>query len=349
MNVAGVVRGVITKLPFSLLYKSGYFILTYSAVDLTDPLIFMCYSAQVIQAYSEYCDHFGAEIDIETFAKLYGMKLYDNRVKTTPALDATLMSDTRKDMQSIREAIDQFRAQQMTKLAQELEEQRERLAIAELALQTKTTKKSTNDKRIASSKIERALEKLAAITSNEPGTRDSRMYPGYYVPVMVLENGKNIVRPMRYQCRIEGAAEDFDTRFPGTYNARLDNLDGFWRNQFGHTHGVAIVTAFYEYITTAEGKKTILEFTPKGGHYMYVACLWSYWTSPGKDSLYSFAFITDDPPAEVLAAGHDRCIIPLKRENVDAWLAPDPRNLADMYAILDDRERPYYEHRVANK
>ncbi|MFL9860072.1 hypothetical protein PQR72_30795 [Paraburkholderia madseniana] len=42
-----------------------------------------------------------------------------------------------------------------------------------------------------------------------------------------------------------------------------------------------------------------------------------------------------------------RCIIPIKPEHIDAWLNPDPHNLAAQYAILDDRERPYYEHRMA--
>ncbi len=34
-------------------------------------------------------------------------------------------------------------------------------------------------------------------------------------------------------------------------------------------------------------------------------------------------------------------------EHIDAWLNPDPANLAAQYAILADRERPYYEHRLA--
>lgn len=80
---------------------------------------------------------------------------------------------------------------------------------------------------------------------------------------------------------------------------------------------------------------------------MLVACLWSHWTGDAGDDLYSFAAITDEPPEEVAAAGHDRCIIPIKPENIDAWLNPDPTNLAALYAILDDRERPYYEHRLA--
>ncbi|CAB3794636.1 hypothetical protein LMG27177_03692 [Paraburkholderia fynbosensis] len=61
----------------------------------------------------------------------------------------------------------------------------------------------------------------------------------------------------------------------------------------------------------------------------------------------SFAAITDEPAAEVAAAGHDRCIVPIKPENMDAWLNPDPSDLAASYAILDDKERPYYEHQLA--
>lgn len=305
----------------------------------------MCYSAQVYEAYDEYCDKFGADIDIETFARLYGMKLYDNRIKTPHGMDAAFAADQRADLQQIRDAIQQYKAQQVSKLGQEIVELRDRLAKAELSLQTKVTKKATDDRRIATNKIERALDKLADLQRTDAKSSDARMYPGYYVPVLIMENGKKIVRPMRYQCRIAGSPENFDTRFPGTYNARLDNLDGFWRKQFGYTHGVAIVTAFYEYVAGANGEKVVLEFKPHTGKNMYVACLWSHWTAPGKDDLYSFAFITDDPPAEVLAAGHDRCIIPLKRENIDAWLDPDPNDLDSLYDILEDRERPFYEHR----
>lgn len=80
---------------------------------------------------------------------------------------------------------------------------------------------------------------------------------------------------------------------------------------------------------------------------MLVVCLWSRWQAPDEPELLSFASITDDPPPEIAAAGHDRCIIPIKPENLDAWLNPKPGDLAALYAILDDRDRPYYEHRLA--
>jgi hypothetical protein len=86
-----------------------------------------------------------------------------------------------------------------------------------------------------------------------------------------------------------------------------------------------VAEVFYENVTGPEGKNQILEFTPKTGEPMLIACLWSPWSGEGQE-LLSFAAITDDPEPEVAAAGHDRTIINIKPENVDAWLAGgDPR------------------------
>jgi putative SOS response-associated peptidase YedK len=75
---------------------------------------------------------------------------------------------------------------------------------------------------------------------------------------------------------------------------------------------------------------------------MLVACLYARLD----DELLSFAAITDEPPAEVAAAGHDRCVVSIKEENVEAWLTPEGRSVKELQAILDDVERPYYEHEV---
>ena len=37
----------------------------------------------------------------------------------------------------------------------------------------------------------------------------------------------------------------------------------------------------------------------------------------------------------------------IKRENVMAWVERKKSDLAAMYANLDNKERPYYEHRLA--
>jgi putative SOS response-associated peptidase YedK len=84
----------------------------------------------------------------------------------------------------------------------------------------------------------------------------------------------------------------------------------------------------------------VLEFRPQPRQDMLIACLYSHWQQGGEE-LWSFAAITDDPPPEIAAAGHDRCIIPITEANLDAWLNPDPMRLGAQHAILNDRERPY--------
>src|SRR5262249_32403794 len=146
--------------------------------------------------------------------------------------------------------------------------------------------------------------------------------------------------------------------FPGTYNARRDSLGGFWSEQFGATHGVVIANAFFENVSRhrMEGREltpgereenVVLEFRPRPTQDRLIAGLWSQWRAPRQPELRSCAAITDEPPPEVAAAGHDRCIIPIKPESLEAWLNPTSSALAALQAILDDRERPYYEHRLA--
>jgi putative SOS response-associated peptidase YedK len=318
----------------------------------------MCYSAQVLEQYDEYVKEFGANIDLKTFARLYGARLENDRIRIPKSMDTWFRGDASGEAQKIMASIAAFQQQQASKLEQELFKQKARLADAERTLLSKTTKAATEARRISSNKIDWALSKLADLRRAERRDVDSRIFPGYYAPVMVMENGQKVVKPMRYQCRPAGKPSLYDGKYPGTYNARRDNLEGFWKDLFGYSHGIMIVNAFYEHVTVPkrnsdgsiagdETENIILEFKPRPTQDMLVACLWSHWTGPGEPDLDSFAAITDEPPAEIAAAGHDRCIIPIKPEHVDAWLNPDPKNLKALYAILDDRERPYYEHRLA--
>lgn len=167
--------------------------------------------------------------------------------------------------------------------------------------------------------------------------------------MLISENGKRVVRPMRYLLRPPGAPASFDTdpRRNGTYNARRDNLTKFWKKQFGYTHGLIVANTFYENVEDERGNKQVLKFTPRTGEPMLIVCLWAHWTGKGEEDLYSFAAMTDEPEPEVAAAGHDRTIINIKPEHIDAWLTPDPANLDALFAIFDHKRHPYYEHRLA--
>jgi putative SOS response-associated peptidase YedK len=91
----------------------------------------------------------------------------------------------------------------------------------------------------------------------------------------------------------------------------------------------------------------VLHFNPQPPMEMLVACLWSHWTDKNDPDLYSFAAVTDDPPAEVAATGHNRCIIAIQPQNVAAWLKPEGLSRERLEAILSDKQCPYYEHRIA--
>ena len=318
----------------------------------------MCYSALVEAAYQEYVRRFGADVSIKEFVKLYAGRHGGEPIRVPKAMDAAFAHPQTSEEREIHALIQSYDATQVSTLEQTLFKQKKRLADAERSLQTKSTKKALEDRRIATTKIGWAKGKLADIKRSELEEKDRRIFPGWYAPVLIMENGRRVVKPMRYQCRPAGKPALYDRKYPGTYNARRDNLEGFWKGQFGHTHGIMVISAFYENVArhAVEGRalaqgeaeeNVVLEFRPHPAHEMLVACLWSHWEGDDGETLWSFAAITDDPPPEVAAAGHDRCIIPIKPEYVDAWLNPDPRDLGALYAILDDRDRPYYEHRMA--
>jgi len=318
----------------------------------------MCYSAQIRADYRDYTRLFGAHLSIKEFVKLfYGRQ--EAKLKIPKALEAAFERDasTPEELE-IRRLIEAFKADRAMALEQELFAQRKRLADAERTLQTKQTKSALDSQRIATAKISKARLDLEDLRRTELLDRDSRIFPGVYAPVMVVRDGQKVVLPMRYQCRPAGRPSSYDVQYPGTYNARRDNLEKFWRGHFGVTHGIMIVNAFYENVKRHDmehrelapdekPENVVLEFKPNPPQDMLVACLWSHWTQDGEPDLLSFAAITDEPPPEVAAAGHDRCIIPIKPEHVDAWLNPDPSNLKALYDILDDRAPAYYEHRLA--
>ena len=318
----------------------------------------MCYSAQIWAEHRKYERTFGAGLSIADYVRLFWERRRDGGWQKIPKAMKASFAEPRTDAErELAAIIAEGDAEQTRAVESELFAQKTRLANAERALQRKVTKKAQSEQRIARDKMERAQRNLADLRRTEPLPRDSRIYPGQYAPVLILQDGKRVVVPMRYQCRLPGWNEVMERKYPGTYNARRDNLEKTWAKLFGYQHGIMVVTAFYENVSRhnvehrelAPGEKeenVVLEFRPNPPHDMLVACLWN--RSPaGESELYSFAAITDEPPAEVAAAGHDRCIIPIKPESVDAWLNPSAGNLAALHAILDDRDRPYYEHRLA--
>ena len=247
------------------------------------------------QEYDLYVRLYGADITIGEFQMLYWERDQDSRMRLPRGMDLAFLRDTSGNpaIAEIQALIRKHDAEQTSKLQQEVFAQRKRLADAERILQTKTTKGATESKRIATDKVSRAMARLADIQRGDAKDKDARIFPGWYAPVMVMENGRRVIKPMRYQCRPSGMPATFDRTHAGTYNARRDNLGGFWKDLFGYKHGIAVVNAFFENVSkhNMQGRalgdgeaeeNVILEFRPQPAQDMLVACLWSAWEGDGQ-------------------------------------------------------------------
>ena len=317
----------------------------------------MCYSAQVIQMARKLNRQLGIRLDYDDIEKLFFRRLDDPSVSISRGFEANFDDPATEQERRIKAAIDEYRSMAAAKLEKDLFTQKTRLVNAQRSLNEKETKKAREDIRISTTKIEALSTKLTNLRSSEPNDEDNRIFPFVYAGVVVKKDGQNLLTPMRYHCRPAGSPVFYDRKFPGLYNARRDNLEKFWGEQFGSHHAVMVVESFYENIRrhTMEHRdllageaeeNIILQFKPEPAQTMYIACLWSHWTDPKEPDVRGFAAITDEPPADVAAAGHDRCIINLKPEHVESWLTPGSRSRAELQAILSDRAAPVFQHEI---
>jgi putative SOS response-associated peptidase YedK len=309
----------------------------------------MCYSARIESKWKRYVREMEARIEYSDFLELARLRLADpSRYRLPRGFDLEF-ADAQTDAEiAIRDLVDQYRGGQVTKCETEMFAQRRRQAEAERKLAAKQTKAAAESMRIATSKVQQALARLSLLTDDKPHANDYRIFPRNYAPILLMRGGEKVLVPARYLLRQPGNAALMDDQLSGNYNARRDNLTKFWRRQFGATHAIMAIQSFYENVTGANGQNQMLHFNPREPGVMLIACLYAQWSDPKSgETLLSFAAVTDEPPAEVAAAGHDRMVIRLTRENVDRWLTPQGRSDAELQAILSERQPAYYEHRVA--
>jgi putative SOS response-associated peptidase YedK len=309
----------------------------------------MCYSAQIESKWKRHVREMEAKLLLSEIRELMQNRLADpSQYRLPRGFDLEFAEPQNEEERVIKGLIDQYRKTQATKLETEIFTQRKRQADAERKLAVKATKAATESKRIAETKVKQALGKLALVTDDRPHSNDYRIFPRSYAPIILMRNGEKAMVPARYLLRQPGKAPFMDDKLSGNYNARRDNLTKFWRQQFGATHAVMAVESFYENVTGAGGQNQVLHFNPKPAGIMLIACLFAEWSDAKSGAkLLSFAAVTDDPPQEVAAAGHDRMIIRLTRDNVDRWLTPQGRSDEELQAILSERQPAYYEHRIA--
>ncbi len=86
-------------------------------------------------------------------------------------------------------------------------------------------------------------------------------------------------------------------------------------------------------------RKMELDFLPKPADTLFVAVLFS----PNKDDTeHGFAIITDEPEADIAAAGHDRMPVTLTVPAAKKWLAPQGKSVDELLAILSEKVHDHF-------
>jgi putative SOS response-associated peptidase YedK len=318
----------------------------------------MCYSARVRQNLKHLSRRYEAEVDWEAFEDAYRRRAEGEDIKMSRDLQRNFVNPETEVQKRTAGYIAQYLKEKRTDWESEVFVQKRRIAVAEEALAKKETKKAREDVRIGTAKSQALLERLADLRRTEPNNEDARIFPMMYAPVLIRENDKTLIRPMRYACRLAGKPADYDKRFPGTYNARRDSLDDYWSKVYGQRHAVMVISGFYENVPLhlhehrelapdEKPKNLVLEFDPKPSSDMLVACVWDRWTKPNEHELYSFAAVTDEPTPEVAATGHQRTVITLQEKYMSEWLSPERLSRERLGEILTAKEPLHYVHQIA--
>ena len=175
----------------------------------------------------------------------------------------------------------------------------------------------------------------------------SRIFPNYYSPVIANEGKDRLIRLMRYQlCPKNG--KELNTFKYNLFNARKDRLldSQIWKPIFGKQHALFPFYRFYESVEGQDGKSKEIYFEPENQKIMWSAAIYEE-AKITQGLLRSFAAITDEPPAEVTAAGHDRCPVYLAKENIDIWMSPVGNKKEELIAILGEVIRANYQNKAA--
>lgn len=319
----------------------------------------MCYAAMARADLAACLREYDAFLDTDMFERLYWERVHNPSagIRFPIAIDRYFLQPRNDAEARVKRAIDAYREIKVPEWEAEIFKQRKRYADAQRALKVKHTKKAEADLGISMRKIEQLKGWLDGTKTFENKPDDVVVHAMNYGPVFTQSDGRRMLTAMRYHCRLAGKGPSVDRQLPGLYNARMDSLQKWWAPVFGVKHALFVLTGFRENVkrhdvehrelrSGEQAENLVLQFVPRDHRDMLVPCVWDRWQQ-GDAVLNSFALITDDPPDEVAAAGHDRCPVNLTREAAEAWTEAGSRDSEGWFQLLAKRQRPYYDHELA--
>ncbi len=302
----------------------------------------MCYSAMVREDLRKLEREYQAHLSWDDFIQLYRQRNLDFSLSIPPGMDAQLIALGGTPAKEIKLLCDRYRIEKRKRQEQELAATQSAIAELEQLLAAKVTK--TNQKKLDAKN--RALCKLqtgmAAPSVAAPGSY--RIYPYQFAPVIMQGGEQRLIVPMRFRVLPRtGELPDYQL-----FNARRDQLQvrKTWKLLFGKQHAIFPFERFFEWVGPEDARREIT-FTPDGYESMWAASLYEECQSRELGLIRSFAMVTDEPPPEVAAAGHDRCPVFIDSALIDKWLQPAGQTLHQLDDLLAHKQPTYFSHMLA--
>lgn len=306
------------------------------------------YSLTVWTDPARYAREFGSTIAVDAFEECFRRRAERLGGPIPAEVEQVFLQTAAPEFEAIRGMVTVHRLAQIRAADEEIAAQAARYADAVQRLAVVSTPAARHGRRQAELKIAAAQRRRQRVLQGPAAWDAGLIFPNTFAPVLVQGGNGLEVRPMRYRCRPSRLDSKLDRLLNGAHVARRDSLEGTWREEFGSSHGLVVAESFFESVAQHRLEQRALaqgqglgavefRFAPLPAQPMYLPCVWAHWARAGEPDLWSFAVVVDTAPMDLQAAGQDWCPVALKRENVAAWLQPDPANLQACYALLDDR------------
>jgi len=304
----------------------------------------MCYSALVKEDFRKLEREYGATLDWNSFLTLVKQREFDWTLKVPDGLVQSLIAYDAPQSREIKEHANRFRVAERHRIESEIETVNAEISVLESAIKAKPTKTAQTKLDTKIRKLQKLQQSMAAPSVTTTG--GYRIYPMYFAPVIIQEDKLRKIVPMRYRI-LPSTGVEVPSQY-NVFNARRDSLQcaRTWKPLFGHKHAIFPFERFFEWVAR-DGKKIEVSFTPEGYESMWAASLYEEYVSPEQGLIRSFAMVTDEPPPEVSAAGHDRCPVFLEEGLIDKWLLPAAQSLERLDELLTHKQRTYYAHALA--
>lgn len=319
----------------------------------------MCYSILVETNLKKLERDFRAALDMSSFEQAYRIRAHGREsIKIPRAIDRAIAASDNPRAALCQQLATQFYDEQKAALSAKVASQNAKVIALEAKLHKRWSK--TNHELLERAQRVKAKAQRDLASASQPlvpakddqsapwQAADAQVFQYSYCPVLTSRSGQNIISLMRYQLKPRHATADAPSHI-NMFNARRDALitRPSWKPLLGKNHGLVLLKGFYEWVPDpATGKAAIIRFSPADGSAMWVPCLYDRWQGDGYH-IDSFAVITDEPPSEIAAAGHDRCPVYPSWEHIDSWLAGGSVAASDR--ILASREPVHYQGQFTTK